>query len=106
MAATLLAACSPKITEVSRVRDPSGRLDAIVVIRETDATVATPTEIFVRPAGLAAKGEPIFDADKVEGLKVDWLAADVLRVRAQEARSFLEQKTYVASIRGAHKASE
>jgi hypothetical protein len=49
---------------------------------------------------LAAKGEPIFDADKVEGLKVDWLAADVLRVRAQEARSFIEKKTYVASLNG------
>lgn len=62
--------------------------------------MATPTVVYVRPAGAAAKGEPIFDADKVEGLKVEWLAANVLRVSAQSARSFVEKTAYAASVDG------
>lgn len=98
--AILVAACSPKITEQNRVRDPSGGLDAVVAVLETDATVATPTVVYVRPAGASAKGEPVFDADKVEGLKVDWLASDVLRIGAQSARSFVEETAYAASVDG------
>ena len=100
LAVILLAACSPKISEISRVRDPSGALDAVVALRETDATVATPSEVYVRPTGASAKGDPIFRADKVEGLKVDWLAPDALRISAQSARSFVELAAYAASVNG------
>jgi hypothetical protein len=86
----LVAACSPPpFVETQRVKSPSSTLDAIIGERQTDATVATPTEVFVVRAGEAVAGEPIFRADHVSGLTAVWKSDRELLVRAEAARVFL-----------------
>lgn len=92
--------CSPKRTEIGRVTNPTRSLDAVLVLRETGATVATPTEIFLTSVGGRPTGDPIFRADKVEGLRAEWMAADVLRISAQAARTFVEQAEFPIHVGG------
>jgi hypothetical protein len=94
-ATALLAACAPKISETNRIPDPTGAIDAIAAIRETDATVATPTEVYLTPAGGAPKGDPVFRADNVEHLNVEWLSQDLLHISAESARIFLFSSKFV-----------
>jgi hypothetical protein len=85
----LLTGCAPSLEEVSRVRSPDGLLDAAIFVRQTGATVPTPTEIYVLTAGGIPSGDPVWRADKVVGLKVDWTSVSSLRMQAVEARVFL-----------------
>lgn len=89
--ALLMTGCTPSLEEVNRVRSPDGLFDAATFIRQTDATVAMPTEIYVVPAGGTPSGDPIWRADKVSGMKISWMLANSLRVEAAEARVFLSR---------------
>ena len=62
------AAHPPFVETQRRRRAPQSTLDAVIGERQTDATVATPTEVFVVKAGEAVAGEPIFRADHVSDL--------------------------------------
>ena len=86
-----LLSCSSNIKEVRRVVNESSAIDAVVANRETDATVATPTEIYITPKDGRAKGEPVFRADNVEGLKLEWRGSEDLKVHAEKARVFLQR---------------
>ena len=90
-AALLLSGCTPSLEEVSRVRSPDGLLDAAIFVRQTDATVPTPTEIYVLPAGGAPSGDPVWRADKVSGMKVSWTSASTVQMEATAARVFLSR---------------
>src|SRR4051794_15966339 len=86
----LVAACSPPpFVETQRVKSPSSTLDVVIGERQTDATVATPTEVFVVKAGEAVAGEPIFRADHVSDLVAIWNSDRELLLRAEAARVFL-----------------
>ena len=85
-----LFSCSSNIKEVSRVVNESSAIDAVIANRETDATVATPTEIYITQKDGRAKGEPVFRADNVEGLKLEWRGSEDLKVHAEKARVFLQ----------------
>lgn len=98
-----LTACSNQITELQRVTNASKSLDAVVAVKETDATVATPTEIFVVPSGQNAKDNPVFRADNIEGLVVSWENDSNLIIRAKKARVFLDRETVVIDIPGSGK---
>ncbi|RXF73013.1 hypothetical protein [Hansschlegelia zhihuaiae] len=92
-AALVLAGCSPERSIVGRTSDPTGELDAVRAEVLTDATVATPLEIYVVAKGARISGDPIFRADKVVKLRVVWLNASEVEIQADEARIFLHQHT-------------
>lgn len=87
-----LTTCGQETKELERLSNPDGTLDAIISVRETDATVATPTEIYVGTKGSKIQGDVIFRADHVDGLQVVWPESGKLVIRAKTARIFLEPK--------------
>lgn len=100
LGALLLTACSPKLEELSRQRTNDGLVEAATFARQTDATVPTPTEIYVLPAGSGPSGEAVWRADKVRGLVLSWPSDSTLSVQAEEARGFLERDHVEVSING------
>lgn len=89
----LLYGCGPMpVEEKMRRTDPGGKLDAIVVERGTDATVATPTQVFIAPKGQAiqpdTKAQPVLRADHVKKAEVSWLSSGRLRIELQGGRIF------------------
>lgn len=85
---------------MQRISNASGSVDAVIAIKETGATVATPTEIYVVPKGEKVKGDPIFRADNVEGLSLIWNGESKLIIRAEKARVFLQSKTLKVDVPG------
>jgi len=85
----LLTACSPTLVETERVKNPSGSLDAVIGERQTDATAATPTEVFIVKSGDSIAGEPFFRADHVSGMRATWNSDRDLLLHAEAARVFL-----------------
>jgi hypothetical protein len=65
-----------------------GRVDAVGGVFETDATVSTPTVVFLMRAGGEPKGDPIFSADHLTGLRIRWLSHDELSIGADHARIY------------------
>lgn len=80
------------VDEKLRRTDPSGKLDAIVVERGSDATVATPTQVFIAPKGQAippdTKSQPVMTADHVEKAEVTWPSAGRLQIDLRGGRIF------------------
>jgi hypothetical protein len=85
---TLIAGCSFPLAEQQRLASPSGKYEVVVAIRETDATVATPTEIYILKAGSRPTGEPVLRADHVDGLVVRWTGPQSVALHADTARVF------------------
>lgn len=88
-----LCGCGPMpIDEKLRRTDPAGKLDAIVVERGTDATVATPTQVFIASKGQAIlpniKSKPVLVADQVEKAEVNWPSSGRLRIELKGGRVF------------------
>jgi len=88
------------LEELSRQRTNDGLVEAATFARQTDATVPTPTEIYVLPAGSGPSGEAVWRADKVRGLMLSWSSDSTLSVQAEEARVFLERDHVEVSING------
>lgn len=85
----LLVGCGPSPTkELERVANPSASLQAVHGERQTGATVATPTVVHLVPFGEALNKEPVFLADHVEGLELEWTSDTELELRAKRARVF------------------
>ena len=95
-----LFSCSNKVTEMQRVSNALQSIDAVIAIKETGATVATPTEIYVVPNGEKVKGDPIFRADNVEGLTLTWDGESKLIIRAEKARVFLQSEMFTVNFPG------
>jgi hypothetical protein len=89
--AILVAGCAPAIKEVRRVSSPDGLLEAVIAVRQTDATVPTPTEVYLLQSKSAPSGEPVWRADNVSGLELAWVEGRSLQIRASEARVFLKR---------------
>lgn len=99
--APLLCACGPPpFSEAMRATDPTGRIDAVGGILETDATVDTPTVVFLTRAGTKAKGDRVFSADHVDGLSLKWLSDHELSIRADRARTYRSDSERVVHIEG------
>lgn len=94
------AGCGPAFEEVQRIVSQDRLVDAVVFNRLTDATVATPTEIFVLPAGGGPSGDSVWRADKVVGLVVTWTSASTLQIEAKEARVFVKRDLVEVAIGG------
>ncbi len=88
-----LYGCGPMpVDEKLRRTDPSGRFDAVVVERGTDATVATPTQVFIAPKGQVIppniKSKPVLTADHVEKAEVIWPSSGRLQIELKGGRVF------------------
>lgn len=96
---SLLTGCGePSVSEVSRLSDVSNSVDVVVAIRNTDATVATPTEVYLLPKAAKPKGDPIFRADQVDDLRVSWSGSSELTIQAKEARPFVSRADYQVKL--------
>lgn len=91
-----LAACAPKVEERSRVTSPSKKVDAVIAVRDTGATVATPTVIYLLAANAPIIGDPMIVADGVEGLSLEWVDDATLIINADTARLFKKPDAPVA----------
>ena len=88
-----LYGCGPMpVDEKLRRTDPSGKLDAIVVERGSDATVATPTQVFIAPKSQAippdTKSKPVVTADHVEKAEVTWQSAGRVQIDLKGGRIY------------------
>jgi hypothetical protein len=97
----LFAGCSPNLVEITRITSNDQQVVVVVANRETSATVATPTELYLIGVGGKLEGEPFWRADNVEGLHVSWLSNQLIVVTAKRARIFrAERLTEVIKEKG------
>lgn len=81
--------CAPSVKELNRYPNQAGTVEAVLATRETGATVATPAEVYLTPLGQPIRGNPVFRADHVLGLELEWEGQySQLLIRADEARVF------------------
>lgn len=99
--ATLIctSGCTNEYAELSRVSNTDNSIDVVLANRETGATVATPTEIFVVPKGSERLEGAVFRADKVAGATLTWESETQVTIHADAARVFLYSST--VEVRGA-----
>lgn len=85
-----LAGCGrPNQHEVSRVTSPDHLVDAVIAEEDTDATVATPTLLYIVPTGAKITNvDSVLLADHVENLSLSWKAPKKLVVSYSSARIF------------------
>jgi len=75
-------------SETGRFSSPNDAIDAVTVERLINATVATPSLVYVLPKGMPISGNPVFLADHVDGLVVTWKDDVTLLVHADRGRIY------------------
>lgn len=96
--------------EIQRVTSPDKLVDAVLVERQTGATVATPIELYIVPSGRNWKGNaPVLRGDNLEGLQVTWQRPRFLEIHYKKGRIFsftsfwhsadIQQFKYVIELR-------
>lgn len=74
---------------MERYGSPDRVLDAVLVERLTNATVATPIELFLVPSGHDWKTQsPVFRGTELEGLQIVWQRPRYLEIRYKKGRVF------------------
>lgn len=84
----VLMSCAPNTVEKQRVANSLGTLDAVIAERETGATVATPTVVYILRRKATLSGDPILLMDNVDNIRVTWDSDSTLTVHADNARIF------------------
>lgn len=90
----VLAGCAePKVQEVKRIPDTRGIKDIVIGEIQSDATVATPTEVYVVPTGhpVPDASAVVFRANKMKNFSVSWTSDGEVLIRADEAQIFFEK---------------
>ncbi len=81
--------CSSPAKEMQRVLSPDGQIEAILIARETGATVATPFELYVVPAGQDWSGySPLMKGDKFDEINIVWQQPKLVEIRYKKGRIF------------------
>jgi hypothetical protein len=106
---TILGCTKVSTGEVSRVTSSDGKVDAILVRGNVDATVPTPYELYIAPKGGKPIGQPVMRGDKFDSLKVAWREPRFLELHYSKGRVFsftnfwqsadLENWTYIVELR-------
>lgn len=92
--------CGPLASvEIKRSTAPNALIDAVWVERQTDATVATPTEVYLVSRGKPISNKPVFRCDQVKDMKLTWLDENTLKISASEARVFLNESSHIVAKR-------
>jgi hypothetical protein len=84
-------------------------VDAVLVQRDTGATVATPYEVYIVPKGAQPSGEVLMRGDKMSDVTLRWQGAKFLEVHYAKGRIFafknfwnsaaVENWTYTVELR-------
>jgi hypothetical protein len=87
---TMLLGCSPpESQEIGRYVSPDKRVDAVLVELKTGVMIATPTKLFLVPAGKDWSADsPILLGDYFEELRIVWLRPDLLEIHYKKGRIF------------------
>lgn len=89
-----LVGCQVKVEEKKRSASPNGQLEAVIAIKQTDATVSTPWEVYLVPSGQPVKGDPVFRGARVkDGVSVSWLSDSEVKIATEEAQIFIQEKS-------------
>lgn len=87
MACGLINTCED--TEMDRLTSPDGKVDCVLVQRNCGATTSYVYNIFLVSKGKSiGKADPVFRADHVKDLTMQWQATKRLELRYKEARIF------------------
>jgi len=109
--AAIFAGCSgpPPIKEIARITSPDSLVDAVLAERGVDATVATPSEVYIVPKGGHPVGQPLLRADHMQGLTLVWRQPRLLELHYTKGRIFsfsnfwespdVQSSTYVVELR-------
>jgi hypothetical protein len=88
----LFASCSkldPCVEkEVSRLKSPDQKVEAIILERDCGATTSMVSKVFIVKTGEVIEKDPVFEADKIDGLEVHWKDSQQLRVEYLNARIY------------------
>jgi hypothetical protein len=85
----ILAGCSPESQEIGRYVSPDKLVDAVLVELKTGATVATPTKLFLVPAGKDWSADPpIVQGDYFQELRIVWPRPNLLEIHYKKGRIF------------------
>jgi hypothetical protein len=85
----VLAGCSYSESEKTRISSPDHKVDVVTTDIGTDATVATPTRIYIVPVGDKIKGEkPILIADQFKIKSIKWVGPKQLIISFYSGRIF------------------
>lgn len=86
----LLAACERStLHETMRITSPDHMVDAVIATVDTDATVATPTKLFIVPTGTKITDtESVLVADNLQNFTVSWQSSKKLVVSFSSGRVF------------------
>jgi hypothetical protein len=79
---------SPVLKELNRFTSPDKVVDVVVATRETDATAASSTELYIVPVGKEPSGTPLLIADNVKDLNPEWVAPKILIISLSSGRIF------------------
>ena len=74
--------------EIARYANPSDSMEAVVVERESNATVPTTTLIYIVPSKTKVPEDPHFLADSVDDLVVEWKDDRNVEIHVKNARVF------------------
>jgi hypothetical protein len=87
---TMLLGCSPpESQEIGRYVSPDKLVDAVLVELKTGPTVATPTKLFLVPAGKDWSADPpILLGDYFEELRIVWQRPNLLEIHYKKGRIF------------------
>ena len=90
-----IAGCSYPESEKSRISSPDQKLDVVVTNVESNATVATPTRIYIVPSGKNTEHEkPILNADNFKIKSIKWVGPKQLFIAFYSGRIFYYANTW------------
>ena len=76
----MMLGCSPREVEVARISSSDHLVDAVLIERETDATVSTPYLVYLVPTGEKKLETPILLGDHFDNLKLVWKGPRMLEI--------------------------
>jgi len=76
--------------EMSRIKSPDSRVDAVLVEGDAGATTSVLSKIYLVPARsklqIEERADSVFAADHIKGLKIIWKQPKLLSIQYDEAR--------------------
>ena len=88
LAGLLIKRCSPEEKELQRSTSPDRVVDAVLVARLVNATVATPYLVYIVPAGSNRLSHPVLVGDDFVGFKLMWKAPRFLVIQFTKGEIF------------------
>ena len=88
IAAVLVFSCEPGKEQLKRLPSPDGVVDAVLVAKLVNATVATPYLVYIVPSGSSSFRRPVLVGDDFMDLKLIWKGPRFLVIRFSKGEIF------------------